>query len=97
MSALPWGTLAANVAGSLLIAWLYAHYERVDPTGAAPLRVILGVGFCGGFTTYSTFNYEMLRLAQNEGVWRSGLYLGMTLVFCMTAAFIGSALGRATA
>ncbi len=96
MSALPWGTLAANLLGSFLIAWLYVHSDRVDPTAAGRLRVVLGVGFCGGFTTYSTFNYEMLRLAESAGLSRSLLYLAVTVLGCVVAALLGSALGRMT-
>jgi fluoride exporter len=58
----PWGTLAVNLAGCLafgLITGAVAH-------GAAPdsLRLLLGIGLCGALTTYSTFSYETLRLAE---------------------------------
>lgn len=96
-SFLPWGTLVANVLGSLLIAWLYVHCDRVDPLGASRMRVVLGVGFCGGFTTYSTFNYEMIRLAQTVGMARSGIYLLVTLLACLLAAWLGASIGRLTA
>ncbi|MFF8960459.1 fluoride efflux transporter FluC [Streptomyces sp. NPDC014894] len=55
----PWGTLAANAAGSLLLGLL---------TGAAvssPAYALLGTGLCGALTTYSTFSYETFRLAES--------------------------------
>ncbi|MBW8738788.1 MAG: fluoride efflux transporter CrcB [Streptomyces turgidiscabies] len=55
----PWGTLAVNVTGCLILGLL---------TGAAPgpnLQLLLGTGLCGALTTYSTFSYETLRLAED--------------------------------
>lgn len=56
----PWGTLTVNIAGALLLGLI---------TGAAlpeGMSALLGVGFCGALTTYSTFSYETLRLAEQE-------------------------------
>jgi len=58
-SVFPWGTLAANAAGSLLLGFLIGL-----PTPAA-VAALLGTGFCGALTTYSTFSYETLRLVQD--------------------------------
>ncbi|MEU5673886.1 fluoride efflux transporter CrcB [Micromonospora sp. NPDC047753] len=55
-SAFPWGTLLVNVAGSLLLGVLVGW-----PVGPA-VSALLGTGFCGALTTYSTFSYETLRL-----------------------------------
>ncbi|MFI6240145.1 fluoride efflux transporter CrcB [Micromonospora sp. NPDC050795] len=55
-SAFPWGTLLVNVAGSLLLGVLVGW-----PAGPA-VNALLGTGFCGALTTYSTFSYETLRL-----------------------------------
>ncbi|MGC4813865.1 fluoride efflux transporter CrcB [Micromonospora sp. DT228] len=57
-SAFPWGTLTVNVVGSLLLGALVGW-----PTGPA-LTALLGTGFCGALTTYSTFSYETLRLTR---------------------------------
>lgn len=58
-SAFPFGTLIVNVAGSFLLGFLVAL--PADPATAA----LLGTGFCGALTTYSTFSYETLRLARS--------------------------------
>ncbi|MEO3867649.1 fluoride efflux transporter CrcB [Nonomuraea sp. B12E4] len=58
-SAFPWGTLAVNLTGSFLLGLLAGL-----PADAA-WSALLGTGFCGALTTYSTFSYETLRLAQD--------------------------------
>jgi CrcB protein len=88
---IPYGTLAVNLLGSFALALLMSLSGRSeDPQ----LRLLLGTGFMGGFTTYSTFNLETLRLLE-AGDWRrAALYLGLTLVGCMAGALLGLALGR---
>lgn len=84
----PFGTLAVNVVGSLLLsALMYAGVEiaALPPT----LRLALTVGVMGGFTTYSTFSYETMRYLQ-DGAW--GIAVGnvlITVVACLGASFIG--------
>ena len=63
-SVFPWGTLTVNVAGSLLLGFLTAL-----PASPA-LAALAGTGFCGALTTFSTFSYETVRLAEN-GRWGS--------------------------
>jgi CrcB protein len=89
--AFPWGTLVINVSGSLLLTFVYAVLEG---TAAAPeWRAFLGVGLLGGYTTFSTFSYETVRLIQ-DGDWsRAGLYVGASVVASLGAAIIGFNLG----
>jgi CrcB protein len=89
----PYETLAVNATGSLLLGLLMEvalSSESVPPT----LRLTLATGVLGGFTTYSTFNYETLRLFQ-QGAWLLGLAnLGITVVACLAAGALGLMLGR---
>ena len=90
----PWGTLAVNVIGSFLLGLLMqvgVTTSLLSPT----LRLALTTGVMGGFTTYSTFNYETMRYIQ-DSAWR--LAVGnvlATLVLCLVAGFAGVVLGRA--
>ena len=63
----PWGTLTVNVAGCLLIGILWGMTSRF-PNLSPTLTLLLMVGFCGGFTTFSTFSKESLALAE-AGRW----------------------------
>src|SRR6266545_3521910 len=89
----PWGTLAVNVIGSFLLVLLMVvslRTELVPPVA----RIALGTGVLGGFTTYSTFNYETLRYFQN-GAWAMGaMNAVVTFAGCLGAGLLGWALGR---
>lgn len=88
----PWGTLVINVTGSLLLAFLYAVLESVR---ARPeWRAFLGIGFCGGYTTFSTFSYEAYRLLE-DGQWNRALaYMVGSLLLALAGTFAGFYLGE---
>jgi CrcB protein len=92
-SAFPYGTLAVNLIGSFLLAALmFAGTEAgaVSPT----VRLALGTGVLGGFTTYSTFSYETMKYLQ-DGAWGVALLnMIVTLVGCLAACFLGWAMAR---
>ena len=83
----PWGTFVINVTGSLALGLLYALLEG---TRARPeWRAFLGIGFCGGYTTFSTFGYETARLAQ-AGQWARALTYALgSLILVLAATFAG--------
>jgi fluoride exporter len=91
----PWGTLAVNACGSALLGVLVSV---LPPPGAAPaLRAGLTVGFCGGFTTFSTFAYEAVSLARAGHAVAAGAYMTSSLVVGLAALAAGMALGTAVA
>jgi CrcB protein len=89
----PWGTLAVNLIGSFLLGLVMQvslTTDLISPT----LRLAIATGVLGGFTTYSSFNYETLRLFQ-EDAWLLGLAnLGVTVVACLLAGVLGLWSGR---
>jgi len=90
---LPWGTLAVNTSGSLLIgAFLVWATERV--IGSPDLRLLVAVGFCGAYTTFSSYAFETLRLAE-QGHWldAAGNVL-LNNLLTLIAVFAGMSLVR---
>ncbi|MGW3989525.1 fluoride efflux transporter CrcB [Streptomyces sp. NPDC004830] len=85
-SVFPWGTFAVNVTGCLVLGLL---------TGVgAQLQLLLGTGLCGALTTYSTFSYETLRLAETGAGLRAALNVAASVSVGVAAAFAGAALVR---
>ena len=89
----PYGTLAVNVVGSLLVAVLM--YVGVESTSMSPtVRLALTTGVIGGFTTYSTFSYETMKYLQDGAVGIAVLNVLVTVFGCLAACFLGWAGGR---
>lgn len=86
-SVFPWGTFAVNVAGSALLGFLLgAQLHLALPSSAV---VLLGTGFCGGLTTFSTFGYETLRLLADGAIGEAGLNVIGSLAATVLAAWLG--------
>ncbi|HLZ45598.1 MAG TPA: fluoride efflux transporter CrcB [Gemmatimonadales bacterium] len=89
----PVGTLAINLIGSLLIGFVIRL--ATGSTIISPdLRAALTIGFCGAFTTMSTFSYESVALLRDGEYGYAGLYMGGTVVGCLAAVMIGTALAN---
>ena len=92
--AFPFGTLIVNVVGSFLIAFIM-HVGSATEMMSADVRVLLTTGVMGGFTTYSTFNYETTGYFR-EGAWTLGaLNIGVTVIGCLAAGLAGLMAARA--
>jgi len=87
----PTGTLAINLAGSFLLAFIM-RFATGSTVISPELRGGLTIGFCGAFTTMSTFSYESIRLLGDGEYWYAGLYMGGTIVGCLAAVITGTAL-----
>jgi fluoride exporter len=74
----PWATFAVNVAGAFLLGWLITRLqERLPPT--AYRRPLLGTGLCGGLTTFSAFQYELLGMLDADRAGLAAAYAGGSL------------------
>ena len=89
----PYGTLIVNVVGSFLIGLVQALAEQaaVLPESA---RLFLSAGVMGGFTTYSAFSYETIRLVELDAVGRALANIVATTLVCLAVCVLGLATGR---
>lgn len=93
--AFPWGTLAVNVIGSLImglfVAWLAAKYSG----GGQGLRLFVATGVLGGFTTFSAFSLDTLLLWERGAHGAAALYVLTSVTVSIAALATGLAIGRA--
>jgi CrcB protein len=91
--AFPYGTFIVNVLGSFLISGIMT--VGLNTTAISPnMRLFLSVGVLGGFTTYSSFNYETLTLLQQRLWLTGGLNMAATGLGCLVAGALGLALAQ---
>jgi CrcB protein len=86
----PWGIFLINVGGSFLLG-LVTGLALHHGLGRTP-RIVIGTGFCGAFTTFSTFTYETVRLIEEGDLREAVANLGLTLLLAGGAAAFGLAL-----
>ena len=92
-AAFPFGTFAVNILGSFLLGVIMQVGLRTEAL-TSTMRLTLGTGVMGGFTTYSTFSYESVRFLE-ERAWAVGLLnVGGTVLGCAVATFLGIVTGR---
>lgn len=91
--AFPYGTLAVNVVGSLLMGFCYAWLVERSSLGPE-WRALIMVGFLGAFTTFSTFSIETLNLLEGGAVLKALLNTLLSVVLCVAAAWLGLVAGR---
>jgi fluoride exporter len=92
-SVFPWGTFGVNVAGSFLLGLLYQGLTT--QAVPAPVWTLLGTGFCGALTTYSTFGYETVRLLAERSRFYALANVVASLVAGLGSAFTGAAVATA--
>jgi len=89
----PVGTLSVNLIGSFFISMLM--YLGVDKgVISTNVRIVLCTGVMGGFTTYSSFNFETMRLFQQGSILLGFINIGGTLVGCLVMGALGLLAGR---
>lgn len=86
-SFIPLGTLSVNIVGSFIIGIIYALAERSKIS--AEVRIFIATGFCGGFTTFSSFAFENVRLLEDGEYFNTALYVVLSLVIGFIAVYLG--------
>jgi fluoride exporter len=89
----PWGTFVVNVSGSLLLGFLI-RYALATPSLSVEMRALLTTGFCGGYTTFSTYSYETATLLEDGQYSRAGLYAVASVLLALAGTVAGFALAR---
>jgi CrcB protein len=96
-TAFPWGTLFINVTGCLFLGWIATLLRERSVLGwlsADDLKLLLAVGFSGGYTTFSTFAYEANTQIKEDNGWLSVIYLAASVVLGLVAVRAGEWLAR---
>ena len=93
-SGFPWATLMVNAVGSLLIGFLSGLLARHGGSSAESIRCFAVVGFCGGFTTFSTFSNETFRLIENTQWLSAAGYVGFSVAAGLIAVSVGYLVSR---
>ncbi|MDH6131762.1 CrcB protein [Kitasatospora sp. MAA4] len=89
----PWGTFAANLTGCLILGTLAGAVSA--GAASSQLQLLIGTGLCGALTTYSTFSYETLRLAEDGAAFFAVANVVASVVAGLGAVYTGSALAQA--
>jgi len=92
-STFPWGTLVINVTGSLVLGFIM-RYAISTPALSVEMRALLTTGFCGGYTTFSTYSYETAALIEDGQLGRAGTYALASVLLALAGTFGGFALAR---
>ena len=89
----PYGTLVVNVLGSFLLGFLIFYFDtkRLLSPG---MKVMLTVGFCGGFTTFSSFSFETINLMRDSEYFLATLNVGLNIFLTLLAVFLSYYLAK---
>ena len=85
----PWATFIANSIGCLIIGLLFGYIQKNNLQNET-LKLLLITGFCGGFTTFSTFANENLALLKDGNIFYFALYVSLSVFIGILATYLGN-------
>ncbi|MDH5597509.1 MAG: fluoride efflux transporter CrcB [Cyclobacteriaceae bacterium] len=89
----PYGTFTVNVIGSLILGVVYGLMQR-DHVLSEEVRMFLAIGFCGSFTTFSTFAYENMNILKQGEISVFILYTSLSIFFSLLSVYGGYLLAK---
>lgn len=89
----PWGTFVANIAGALVLGYVAARLHERRPVPSVRLR-LLGTGFCGALTTFSTMQLELLRMLDDAHIALALSYASVSIAAGVAAVALATRAGR---
>lgn len=93
----PWGTLGVNIVGGLVMGLLAGWLARFSTGGGEQVRLLIGVGVLGGFTTFSAFSLETALMIERGLFGSAALYAALSVILSVAALFAGLVLMRGIA
>jgi len=87
-SSIPFGTFSVNIIGCFIIGVIYGLANKSNII-SPELRILLAIGFCGGYTTFSSFAYENISLIQEGEFYYLALYILLSLLIGFAAVYTG--------
>ena len=92
-SAFPAGILAVNILACLILG-IFSGWAALRTGETAGYRAFVAVGFCGGFSTFSTFSSDTVQLIMNNRWTEAILNIALSLIFCLGATILGMWIGK---
>jgi len=89
----PFGTLSVNVIGSFILGFVLFYLDSIELI-SADLRLFLTIGLCGGFTTFSTFSFETMKLIQDSEYLLAGANVLLNVLLTIFAVYLASVLSK---
>ena len=84
----PIHTITVNILGSLLIGLTLGYLQKTGNVESS-LKYLIAIGFCGGFTTFSSFAFENINLFNGNNTWTALIYISLSLILCLLAVVAG--------